>query len=150
MTHRCKHCGSPARHRSDPHHRLLFAVIARAFENWPEGPDEKFRPADVEHLRAYLLIKAGHYNKIDLRCENPDAISLEQQIRGVLGAVAEKPTLVHTYPWGIRIYLAKSISYSELGRAEFNTICERVFEVLSAKLRVDIKTLKREAELEPA
>lgn len=150
MTHRCKHCGSPARHRSDPHHRLLFAVIARAFDNWPEGPDEKFKPADAEHLRAYLLIKAGHYNKIDLRCENPDAISLEDQIRAVIGALTDKPTLVHTYPWGIRIFTPKSISYSELGRAEFNTICERIFEVLSAKLRVDIATLKREAELEPA
>lgn len=150
MTHRCKHCGNPTKHRSDPHHRLLFAVIARAFDNWPEGPGEKFKPSDPEHLRAYLLIKAGHYNKIDLRCENPNAISLEDQIRAVLGAVADKPTLVHTYPWGIRIFTPKSISYAELGRAEFNIICERVFEVLSAKLRVDIKDLKREAELEPA
>lgn len=150
MTHRCKHCGNPTKHRSDPHHRLLFAVIARAFDNWPEGPGEKFKPSDPEHLSAYLLIKAGHYNKIDLRCENPNAISLEDQIRAVLGAVADKPTLVHTYPWGIRIFTPKSISYAELGRAEFNIICERVFEVLSAKLRVDIKDLKREAELEPA
>lgn len=148
MTHRCKHCGGPARHRSDPHHRLLFAVIARAFDNWPE--DDNFQPADAEHLRAYLLIKAGHYNKIDLRCENPDAISLEDQIRAVLSAVSEKPTLVHTYDWGIRIFTPKSISYAELGRTEFNVICERVFEVLSAKLRVDISELKREAVLEPA
>ena len=148
MTHRCKHCGSPTRHRSDPHHRLLFAVIARAFSNWPEG--DKFQPADAEHLRAYLLIKAGHFNKIDLRCENPNAISLESQIRAVLKAVCEKPTLDHTYSRGIRIYEPKSNSYAELGRAEFNTICERVFEVLSAKLRVDIKDLKRETELEPA
>lgn len=148
MTHRCKHCGAPAKHRSDPHHRLLFAVIARAFDNWPE--DEKFQPEDAEHLRSFLLIKAGHFQKLDIRCDNPDAISLEDQLRTIIQNVADKPPLLHTYPWGVRLYWPKSISYSELGRAEFNTICERVFEVLSAKLRVDIKDLKREAELEPA
>lgn len=148
MTHRCKHCGSPTRHRSDPHHRLLFAVIARAFESWPET--ERFQPSDAEELRAYCLIKANHYRKIDLRCENPDAISLEDQVRAVLNSVADKPTIVHTFDWGIRIYTAKSISYAELGRIEFNAVCDRVFEVISSKLGVDIATLKREAELEPA
>jgi len=148
VTHRCKHCGNPTKHRSDPHHRLLFAVIARAFSSWPES--ERFQPSSPEELRAYLLIKAQHYHKIDLRCENPDAISLEDQIRAVLGAVADRPTIVHTFDWGIRIYTAKSISYAELGRVEFNAVCERVFDVLSAKLGVEISTLKKEAELEPA
>ena len=148
MTVRCEHCGSPMRQRSHPHHRLFFAVLQRALENWPES--ERWQPTDVEDLRQYLLIKAGHFTKLDIRCDNPDAVSLEDQLRTVIATVSDKPPLLHTYPWGVRIFHAKSISYAAADRAEFNRISKRVFEIISDKLGVPIEKLKREAELEPA
>lgn len=148
MAVRCEHCGSPMRQRSHPHHRLLFAVIQRAFENWPE--EEKFQPEDAEHLRSYLLIKARHFKKLDLHCDNPDAISLEDQLRTIIETVADKPPLIHTFEWGVRLYWPDSISYAAADRQKFNAICEAVFQIISTKLGVSVEALKREAELEPA
>lgn len=145
----CAHCGSPLRHRSDTHHRLFFSVIQRAFENWPESA--KFQPSDAEHLRSFLLIKAGHFDKLDLRCDNPDAISLEDQLRAIIKTTSgDKPSLMHTYEWGVRIFWPKSISYAAADRKIFNEVSAKVFEILEAQLGVNIETLKREAEREAA
>lgn len=136
------------RQRSHPHHNLLFAVIQRAYENWPEG--EEFQPESAEHLRSYLLIKARHFKNLDLYCENPDANSLEDQLRSIIKNVAEKPPIIHTFEWGVRLYWPQSISYAAVGRAKFNAICEAVFQIISNKLGVSVEALKREAILEPA
>lgn len=136
------------RQRSHPHHRLLFAVIQRAFENWPHS--EKFQPVDAEDLRAYLLVKAGHFKKLDLRCDNPDAISLEDQLRTIIQEVADKPPIIHTFDWGCRLYWPGSIKYAAIGRQKFNEVCNSVFEIISTKLGVSVESLKKEAELEPA
>lgn len=144
----CAHCGSPLRHRSDVHHRLFFGVLAKAFDCWPESA--KFQPADAEHLRTYLLIKAGHFEKLDLRCDNPDAISLEDQLRAIIKTISDKPPLMHTYAWGVRIFYPKSISYAAADRKVFNEVSQKVFEILEAQLGVPIEELKKEAEREAA
>lgn len=152
MTKHCHECGAVQEdetlHRSQPHHRLFFAVIARTMESWPES--EAFQPEDAEHLRSFLLIKAGHFIKLDLRCENPDALSLEDQLRAIVRTVSERPPLMHSYAWGVRIFWPKSMSYAAADRAKFNEISERVFEIISVKLGVSIDTLKREALKEAA
>lgn len=144
----CDKCGSPVRHRSDPHHRLFFSVVAKAFDSWPERAT--FQPTDAEHLRSYLLVKAGHYDKLDIRCDNPDAFSLEDQLRAILSTVANRPPLLHTYPWGVRAFWPRSISYAAADRKIFNDVSSKVFEILEATLGVPIETLKREAEREAA
>lgn len=148
MNHHCPSCGSPMRQRSNPHHRFFFAAIQRAFENWPEG--EKFIPEDADHLRSYLLIRAGWFQKLDLRVDNPDAVSLEDQLRSIIKTVADKPPLIHTYPWGCRLFWPRSISYAAADRKEFNQVCDKVFEIISEKLGVSVNELKRESALEPA
>lgn len=148
MSQTCSQCGSPLRHRSDPHHRMFFSVIAKAFDSWPESA--RFQPVSAEHLRSYLLIKANHFNKLDVECENPDAFALEDQLRGILQAVTDKPPLMHTYSWGVRIFWPKSISYAAADRKVFNEVSEKVFEILEATLGVPIETLKREAQQEAA
>ena len=144
----CPFVESEHRSRSTPHHRLFFSVIARAFESWPES--EKFQPEDAEHLRSYLLIKAGHFTKLDLRCENPDAMSLEDQLRAIIRTISDKPPLMHSYEWGVRIFWSKSMSYSAADRKTFNEVCDKVFEIISVTLGVTIETLKREARQEAA
>lgn len=145
----CATCGSPLRTRSEPHHRLFFSIIARAFENWPEG--ERFQPADPEHLRSYLLIKAGHFEKLDLKCSNPDAISLEDQLRSIIKTVSgDKPSMMHSYEWGVRIFWPRSLSYAAADRKVFNEVSARVFEILETVLGVEIEALKRESELDAA
>lgn len=148
----CPECGvvlaDARQHRSDPHHRLFFAVLDRALENWPEG--EKFQPEDSEHLRSYVLIKAGHFINLDLRCENPDALSLEDQLRAIIRTVSEKPPLMHSYQWGVRLFWPKSLSYAAVDRKTFNEVSEKVFEIISVTLGVPIEQMKREAKRQAA
>jgi hypothetical protein len=49
--------------RSDEEHNLFFGVVGMAFSNWPES--HKFQPTDAEHLRAWLLIEANHFEELD-------------------------------------------------------------------------------------
>jgi hypothetical protein len=127
---------------------MFFSVIARAFDSWPESA--KFHPESAEHLRSFLLIKAQHFNKLDVECENPDAMNLEDQLRAIIKAVTDKPPLMHTYPWGVRIFWPRSISYAAADRKVFNEVSEKVFEIIESILGVPIETLKREAEKEAA
>lgn len=147
----CEHCGviSDGKGHSDPARRMFFAVVDKAWDCWPES--EKFQPADSYHLRAFLLVKVGHFDKLDLRCENPDATSLEDQLRVVLKTISDgKPTLMHTYEWGIRIFWPRSVAKRAIEPKLFNEIATRVYELLEVKLGVPIDQLKREAEQNPS
>ena len=144
----CPACGETKTRRGDAHHRLFFAVIAKAWDSWPESA--KFQPETPEHLRSYLLIKAGHFDKLDIRCDNPDAISLEDQLRVIIKTVSDKPPLMHSYQWGVRVFWPKSISYAACDRRTFNEVSTKVFEILETMLGVPIETLKKEAEREAA
>lgn len=44
--------------RSVKQHNRFFSMIDKAFNQWPE--QYEFQPLDKEHLRAWLLCKAGH------------------------------------------------------------------------------------------
>jgi hypothetical protein len=128
---------------------LLFAVIAEAFRQWPMSAE--FQPEDAEHLRAYLLVKARHFDKLDVRCKNSDAISLRMQLDAVIRAFCDgKPPLMHVYPWGVRIFKPRSISYAAADRKVFNAVSETVFEIIEDTLGVKIEDLKNEARQEAA
>jgi hypothetical protein len=145
----CPTCGAPKRQRSNASHNLLFAVIAEAFKQWPTS--EAFQPEDAEHLRAYLLVKARHFDKLDVRCKNSDAISLRMQLDAVIRAFCDgKPPLMHAYPWGIRIFKPRSISYAAADRKIFNAVSEAVFQIIENAIGVKIEDLKREAQREAA
>ena len=140
---RCQACGSPLRQRSDASHRLFFAVIAEAFKQWPETAS--FQPEDAEHLRAYLLCKAKHCDTLDVRCRNPDAISLQTQLYAIVKATSGKPPLMGAYHWGVRIWWPRSIAYAKCDRKTFNAVSDKVYEIIETVLQTDIQTLKREA-----
>lgn len=124
-------------------------MIAEAFKQWPENAE--FQPEDAEHLRAYLLVKAKHFDKLDVRCRNADAISLKTQLDAVIRAFCDgKPPLIHAYSWGLRIFKPRSISYRTADRKVFNAVSEKVFEIIENVLGVRIEDLKREAQREAA
>lgn len=145
----CPTCGAPTRHRSDASHRHFFAVIAEAFKQWPSSAE--FQPEDAEHLRSYLLVKAKHFDKLDVRCKNSDAISLRMQLDAVIRSFCDgRPPLMHAYPWGIRIFKPRSISYAAADRKVFNAVSETVFQLIEDALGVKVEDLKREAQREAA
>lgn len=145
----CPTCGAPVRQRSDASHKHFFAVIAEAFRQWPTTAE--FQPEDAEHLRSYLLVKARHFDKLDVRCKNSDAIGLKTQLDAVIRAFCDgKPPLIHAYPWGLRIFKPRSISYATADRKVFQAVSEAVFEIIEATLGVKVEDMKREARQEAA
>jgi hypothetical protein len=145
----CGDCPYKPQQRSQAAHNHLFAVISEAFKQWPESAE--FQPEDAEHLRSYLLVKAKHYDKLDVRCKNSDAISLRMQLDAVIRAFCDgKPPLMHVYPWGIRIFKPRSISYAAADRKIFNAVSETVFQIIEDAIGVKIEDLKSVARQEAA
>ena len=133
-----------SRPRSTPAHRMLFGVIAVAFETWPEG--HKFKPVSLEHLRSWCLIKAGHYNSLDIPAHNPQlaaaiVIKLVEQVKA-----ADKTPIIWPMDDSVRVFTPKSIAYSELSQSDFNQISEAVYMELEKALGVKLADLKRQAE----
>ena len=48
----------PKEPRSVPQHRRFFGLVRALHHHWPESIE--FQPDNEEHLRAYLLVKAGY------------------------------------------------------------------------------------------
>lgn len=141
----CPTCGTPKRQRSQASHNLLFAVIDEAFKLWPH--DQPFQPEDAEHLRAYLLVKARHFDKLDVKCKSADAIGLKMQLDVVIRSFCDgKPPLMHAYPWGVRIFRPRSISYAAADRKMFNAVSEAVYQIVEDAIGVKVDDLRREAE----
>lgn len=116
----CPRCGD--KDRSTPQHRRFFKLVSVAYEHWPETYN-KFRPENSEHLRAYLLCKAGWRTEVSFEMKNRQAINI--------AALAVKSLMrqMGNYTWvamkgeALVVYAPKSISYKE---AKHREIC-RVF-----------------------
>lgn len=48
----------PKEPRSVPQHRRFFGLVRALHHHWPESIE--FQPDNEDHLRAYLLVKAGY------------------------------------------------------------------------------------------
>ncbi|MCB0066586.1 MAG: hypothetical protein KDD77_05520 [Caldilineaceae bacterium] len=141
----CPHCGMPlAKARSEADHRRFFAVIAAAFEQWPEG--HEFQPDNSEHLRAWLTCKAGYREATYI--ELPDgstegmqrlfALSIENAIKS-----ADGHGFVVPYRSGVAVIKPKSINWHTLGQREFGAVRAAVEDVIKAETGLDAEQLLR-------
>lgn len=137
------------RPRSPEHHRLFFAVIARAFESWPEA--HEFEPGDAEHLRAWLLCKAGyrtttHYSLAEVPEKRREVIVTT--VAAAIGQVlaGRDHAFVTPHKDGLAVHVPRSMSFEKLGQKEFNALSEAVFAIIASVLGVEVEKLKKEAE----
>lgn len=140
----CPACKRALAHdRSDKAHRMLFAVIAEAWRQWPEA--HPWQPEDAEHLRAYLFVKARYFDPIDIKVKHTDAAILAPQLTALVKANSDgKTPLLHVYPWGIRQFKPRSIS----GRPEsrlFHAVSSKCYEVIETVVGVPIEQMQRQA-----
>jgi hypothetical protein len=145
MSH-CPHCGcilESGKVRSNKAHSMLFAVIAEAWRQWPES--HKFQPEDAEHLRAYLFVKARHYDAIDVKVKHTDAAILGPQLAALVKANADgKTPLLHAYSWGIRQFKPRTIS----GRPDskmFHAVSSKCYSEIEAVIGVPVERMQRRA-----
>jgi len=142
----CKSC--PFHERSIEHHGLLFSIIRKAFETWPER--HEYQPQDAEHLRGWLLIRAGHSVEHMMECDisNKEALSAAMQAVIFMGR-AHQSTTPHyekfITPRGIKVVLPKSIN-KDVKKRDFEEISRRVFDVIEGVLGVEVETMKRAKE----
>lgn len=123
----CPECGcdlAPKKRRSVPDHRRLFALIRQAHDNWPEGHD--FQPESPEHLRAWLVCKAGWreataYDLGDRADAAVVALALQAGIKAARGV-----GFVRVVGRSVAVITPKSIDFRSMGQAEFGLLRDAV------------------------
>lgn len=141
----CPECGCVLNDaRSAEHLRAFFGFIKFVFENWPG--EATFTPDNPEHLRAYLLVKAGHRQPHHLfRFAN------KRELQIVQGFVIEEMRADRArgvYGWpvdmdgGLAILRPASIAFDKISQKKFNEVSEAVFKVIYDLTGIDFNDWK--------
>lgn len=119
--------------------RHFFAVIREAWKTLPEPWDERF--ASAEHLRKYLLIRAGHRDERSIVCSS----AAEAERIAAFARQLDDYAVVRVDGAVVVAYTAKSIRRGAIDRARFQEVKDRAFGVLAEILGVSPDALGRAA-----
>jgi len=147
VTDRCDKCGQKLQHpRNEARHKLFFAVLKPAFDQWPE--QYEFQPENEEHLRAWLLTKAGHNTADNIETHEGIPESVIPALTIFINSMATgKPRFLKRLPSGqLRIYKPKSIAYDKCDEATFKSLFDKCVEIIVSVVGVPIEELKRQNE----
>jgi hypothetical protein len=146
MTH-CPHCGGVLeKPRSSADHRRFFKLISAAFSQWPEG--HEFQPDNAEHLRAWLLCKAGYRETTTVPVEYAEgqpamlrlvSLTVESAVKAANGFAFIRP-----HGAAVAVHKARSIKFEKLSQKSFGPLRDAVTEIITAEIGVDASTLLRE------
>jgi len=146
----CPHCGCDIGHkpRSEADHRRFFALIGAAFAQWPEA--HEFQPSSSEHLRSWLLCKAGHHEVITIPVEyaedQPAMLRLVTLTVEAAMKAADGYTFVRPHGSAIAVFKARSIAWHKLGQKDFGAIRSAVEDVIEAEIGVPADKLLKDHE----
>jgi hypothetical protein len=143
----CPVCGftdkGKGKPRSIDQHRRFYGLVAKAFEQWPHAAE--FQPESAEHLRKYLICRAGpqwrNVTEIPVPfAEDQPALTrlaatMMQQAAEAAGGYAFPR--VDANGGRVALYTAKSIKFAEMPHLEFCALSEAVDEVIKAELGVE-------------
>lgn len=124
--------------RSTEQHRRFFALIAAAFDQWPETC--AFQPDNAEHLRAWLLVKAKHctINTYYL----PDDAGEYARLIPIISA-----SMFKQYSWArangneLQVCVPSSIAYESLGHEAFCKLSDEVGAIIEEIIGVPAEKL---------
>lgn len=160
----CPDCGSvfdakpKGKQRSLPQHRRLHGIIGTVFKNWPA--DHEFTPESEDHLRAWLVVKAGpEFRYVDhINCPYAEgepsvtrliAISMESSMR--MNRERGAYSFVRPHPDGgsVAVYSAKSTKFNRMPHLMFCALSSAIDDVLHAE-GIDPEKMHQNAEAEAA
>ena len=125
--------------RSSEDHRRFFALVNAAFTHWPE--QHEFPPDNAEHLRAWLLCKAGHRKTTMIETDEPAATvaAIEAAFRA-----ADTYAFVRPYGDGVAVYSPKSLRFDKTDQKAFNAVRDEVSSIIESVIGVTAEQLLRE------
>jgi hypothetical protein len=146
MSTRCPSCGfemGNSNRRSNPDHARLFALVHKAFHQWPEG--HKFAPQNAEHLRAWLVCKAGPEwrNARATVLDGGEKSLIAEALRHALGD--DQKRFVVEFPGGVAVISPKSMSFTAMSQAEFGKLRDAITDVIEAEIGCTVADLMQEA-----
>lgn len=150
---KCPNCGFPlaehARARSPQDHRRFFAMIHATFHHWPENHPE-FQPDSAEHLRAWLLCKAGYreVTTIPVEFAEDQPAVLRLVALAAEGAVKAAKGYAFIRPHGsaLAVFSAKSIAWDKLDQSQFHDIRNEVEAVIEEETGLKAADLLKQTE----
>lgn len=141
----CPTCGAPAKHRSDPEHKLLFAVIRRAAESWPRKLEGGTLDAQADYLRGWLEVEAGWSESVDIDGPEHVTVPVVRAARSMMTGTTGYIRMVQTET-GVRVIRPRSINYRQVGKKEFGALAERIYQIIEVELGIKIADLKKQKE----
>ncbi len=139
----CPCCGqekpSP---RNAERHKLFFAILPKAFENWPSTYEE-FQPLSTDHLRKWLTYKAGWCTMRELAIEGPNKRIVVTALKFFLES-GNQETFYTTTAKSIREYRPKSIAWNKCKEDEFKRILDTAGDIIATVTGMQIEDMKRE------
>ena len=129
--------------RSLAQHKRFFAVIAAAFNHWPES--HRFQPDNEEHLRAWLLVRAGHHT-VKTFYLNDDATETARVVPIVMAMMTGKHSWCRSRGNELHVCVPQSIAFDKMEHAAFCKLNDDVDEVIRVETGLDPEKLLRETE----
>ena len=120
--------------RSHIQHKRFFAVVAAAFDHWPEA--HPFQPDTADHLRAWLLVRAKHCT-IQTFEMSEDASEVARLIPVITAAMMGRHCWAKASGTTLHVCVPQSINYQTVGHQEFQKINDAVDEILRAEIGLD-------------
>ena len=125
--------------RSINSHNHFFASLTEGWNNLPEHEAERYPSPD--HLRRWLLIRAGYYDErtivVGSKAEAQRVAAFVRPLDDYAVVVAKEAT--------VSVFTAKSQSMRAMGRAEFQRSKDAVLDALANMIGVERKALEANA-----
>lgn len=136
---KCPACGfaltEHSKARSPQDHRRFFGVIAATYHHWPES--HEFQPDSSEHLRSWLLCKAGYRDvttiPVEFAEDQPALLKLVSLAAESAVKAAKGYAFIRPHGSALAVFSAKSIAWDKLDQAGFNRIRDAVEAVILAE-----------------
>lgn len=127
--------------RSPKDHGLFWAIMERAYDNWPV--DHVFQPDSKEHLYGWILIEVGKRECTEVDTNDRDvAKAVAKAIFSVTKREIHCMRIFGT-DTGIRVCVPESGDYEHAGKAKFEAMRSAVYEYIETTLGVKIEQLKQ-------